>query len=176
MPNWISGTLKVRGKYEDVKKFYTEGVERVETKWDIKQQDTFYVEIPKDEWMEVHESGETGQRECLITFKNGGNYGDWTYVKDTKRAFISSNEIWFYENGRGEPVIGISQINKAWEFKEEDWIDISKSYNVDIRLFGFECGMQFGEEIEIINGKTTLYKTIKYDDWNWECPFPDMGG
>lgn len=176
MPNWISGTLKVRGKYDDVKKFYTEGIERVDSRWDAKKQEMLYIEIPKDEWMEVHESGETGERNCSITLKNGGNYGDWTYVKDTRRAFISSNEIWFYENEGKETVIGISQINQAWGFEEENWVDISKRYNVDIRLFGLECGMQFGEEIEIIDGKTMILDTFSYDDWVWECPFHDMGG
>ena len=176
MPNWISGTLKVRGTYDDVKKFYTEGVKRVEPEWNKKERDMLYVEIPKDEWMEVHEYGETGKRECSITLKNGGDYGDWTYVKDTRRAFISSDIIEFYEDGCNETVIGISRINQAWGFAEEDWVDISNNYNVDIRLFGLECGMQFGEELEIINSKTTMYKTITYDDWDWECPFPDMGG
>lgn len=37
-------------------------------------------------------------------------------------------------------------------------------------------GMQFSQEIEIVNGELTKEVEIKYDDWTWECPMPNMGG
>lgn len=176
MPNWISGTLKVRGTYEDVKKFYTEGVSRYNTEWDSKTNQCNSIAIPKEKWMKVEESGEPGSRECYISYLNGNDYGDWTYVEDTRRAFISSGGIWIYEHSSKDQSIGVCRINQAWGFEEGDWVDISKKYNVDVRLYGLECGMCFGTEIEIHKGKVIFIKDIVYDDWSWECPFPDMGG
>ena len=128
--------------------------------------------------MKVYEIGEPGSRECYISYFNGNDEGcrGWTYVEDTKRAFISSGEILIYEDSSKNQIIGTCRINQAWTFEEDDWIDISKKYNVDVRLYGLECGMCFGTEMEIRKGEVIFIKDIIYDDWDWECPFPDMGG
>ena len=41
---------------------------------------------------------------------------------------------------------------------------------------GFECGMQFVQEVEVIKGNITLDKIIGYDDYNWEAYDPRLGG
>jgi hypothetical protein len=36
--------------------------------------------------------------------------------------------------------------------------------------------MEFCQEVEIIGGEVIFDNTIKYDDWKWECPMPNLGG
>ena len=136
MPNWIEGTLKLRGKREDIKKFLDEG---------------------------------------LVTVKDQvfDNSKDGYFVKDTRRAFIESNFL-YTEKYEGTVCMNVKQ---AWEFDVEDWAHISETYNLDLKLCGIECGMQFCQVIAIHKpGKVVKDKTIQYADWVWECPFPFMGG
>ena len=68
------------------------------------------------------------------------------------------------------------KVRQAWDFPEEEWTEISKKYDVDLRLYGIERGMQFCQELEIIKGEVKLSKEKKYKNWDWECPFPYLGG
>lgn len=52
----------------------------------------------------------------------------------------------------------------------------SKKYNVDIKIFVFEQGLQFTQEIEIVEGEITKNETRKYDDYQWDVPFSKLGG
>ena len=74
-------------------------------------------------------------------------------------------------------------IKQAWAFDGgsstkdlERWTEISTKYNVDIKLFGFECGMEFAQEVIILRGRKPIVNDIQYEDWEWDCPFPNMGG
>ena len=67
-------------------------------------------------------------------------------------------------------------IKQAWGFEPDDFIYISKTYNLDLRITGFERGMGFDQEIEVINGEITLDKSTDYNDYWWECPCPTLGG
>lgn len=179
MPNWISGSLKLRGSYENVKRFFFEGINQYEDIFDEKQQKWVDTLIPKEKWFKAEEYGEPGARVLDIKLTNG-----WTYVEGTRRAFIStdhSNYISVYEHEHEQVderfVTAACEINQAWDFRDEDWIEIAKKYELDIRLWGLEYGMCFGREIEIRNdGKIIFSKTLKYNDWDWECPLPWMRG
>jgi hypothetical protein len=54
--------------------------------------------------------------------------------------------------------------------------DLSLKYNIDFRIYGFESGFKFNQDIEIIKGVIIKNKTIKFDNYNWECICPDKGG
>ncbi len=45
-----------------------------------------------------------------------------------------------------------------------------------MRIYAFESSMGFNQEIEIVDGKITIDKYIKFDNYQWECPMPDIGG
>ena len=45
-----------------------------------------------------------------------------------------------------------------------------------MKIHGFEKGMQFSQLIEIVDGEILQDKEIKYDDWDWDCPCPLIGG
>ena len=154
MPNWMEGTLKIRGKKEDKERFIKEGLgpcageHSDDPDYFIK-----YKELDKD-------------------------FGCWniredTYVKDTKRMFVADSiELWI------EPEIDITfiPIKQAWALIPEDFLQIAKKYNLDLRITGFEMGLGFSQEIEILKGEITICKGDEYKDYWWECPCPTLGG
>lgn len=164
MPNWIEGTLKLRGNSEDLKLFFWEGLEPSysSSDFDDEQRDI-------SEFVE-YDFGKLGENDVLIR--------NQPHIIGTNRAFIlDCNVYWGIQNA-----IICMPIKQAWSFTADDdsrlheWERISKRFNLDIRLYGFERGARFCEEVEIIKGKTTIYKIIEYNNWDWECPMPLMGG
>lgn len=156
MPNWIEGTMKLRGKREDIARFFREGLDASDRH---KLEDQV-----KDESEEDY---------LCFHFVNG------PHIAGTRRAFIDDDYVEMYDD------IGVAcvDIKQAWAFdagsETEDlkkWKNISEKYNVDIRLYGIECGMQFTQEIIIVRGRKPIVNEKQYEDWDWDCPFPDMGG
>lgn len=167
MPNWIEGTLKIRGTYENVKGFFMNGLEVNSYNVDFEKKAVVATPIPKEKWFKLNEA----ERECSIALQS-----DNVYVIGTKRAFLQNQDFYFYHDEDNEPVIACVDFQQAWSIVAENWAELSKKYGVDFRLYGFERGMEFCQEVEIINGEITMNDEIKYDDWDWECPFPKMGG
>ena len=160
MPNWIEGSLKIRGPFDNIWRFFEEGLEPARGYGD---------EIPpKDEWIEIEEFGDVLE---ISIMKDA-------WVKDSRRAFLDPQDITLCSGDLGKGYVCMS-VRQAWGFREDDWVDISKKFGVEIRLYGIECGMGFDETLEIKNGKLVLHDETEYDDWNdffWRCPFPNMGG
>lgn len=163
MPNWIEGTLKIRGTYENVKRFFMEQIEaechNIEVALGLKPAPPPRQIVSEDEdgWLEITEEA---------------------YIKGTRRAFVKPDDVYLNPEKTNVAVLNIRQ---AWSFTAYDqdlerWEAISKKYGVDIRLYGVERGVEFVETLEIINGETTAHDVIEYDDWKWECPFPNLGG
>ena len=46
----------------------------------------------------------------------------------------------------------------------------------DIKIYAFEAGMEFNQDIEIIKGKIIKDKEIKFENYQWECIEPNIGG
>lgn len=169
MPNWIEGTIKLRGTSEDIRKFLEEKINYYDFKtWIETGEDTI---VPREKWkFKIEDWGD-----CFEVSWDGNAE---PYIEGSRRAFLTSSQAYFENN---QTSIVCFDIKQAWAFTPDDteaerWENLSKETNLDIRLFGFECGMQFGQEIEIINGKVTINKYFSYNDYNWECPFPNMGG
>lgn len=179
MPNWCAGTLRIRGAKENVMKFLDEGfviynqcapsnlgsvsfvckmMDRVNKK--LFDGDSFSINV------DLHDDGE------------------YVYVSDTKRAFtewdpivgLYRNEIVTLFNEYRDTMMVILPIKQAWGFVTDNWVELSKKYNIDLHLFGWEQGMQFEQEIEIHNGAIVKDIERKYKDWFWECPNPFVGG
>ena len=47
---------------------------------------------------------------------------------------------------------------------------------LDFRVYGYEMGMEFNKEIEIVEGEIATYRLIQFKDYKWECPDPKLGG
>ncbi len=156
MPNWIEGTMKLRGKKENIMRFLDTEIVANSAGGDISD----YVERDISEDYVEYE------------FKND------PYVNGTRGMFVDESHI--YMDDEDECVC--LDIRQAWSFSprgDEDlllWEDFAKKYNIDIKLFGIECGIQFTQEVIAIRGERVINNEKQYEDWEWDCPFPNMGG
>lgn len=177
MPNWIEGTMKLRGKQEDIKRFFYEGINLYKRNWENNED----VVIDKSEWFKDDSDKDEGDLDIVFTCKD---YQE-PHVEGTRRMFIMSKQI----RMSSEEGICCFNIRQAWSFlgsiSHDDGqrlVDLADKYNVDIRLFGINSGSEFCQEVIVHHKKSETEKgfymeSIKnYEDWDWECPFPDMGG
>ena len=154
MPNWIEGTMKLRGKREDITRFFREGLDASDR-----------------HKLEDQVKDDSGEDYRWFHFVNG------PYITGTRRAFINGDYVEMHDD------IGVAcvDIKQAWAFVDrsddlESWKAIADKFNVDIKLYGIEQGIQFTQEVIIVRGKHPVVNETKYEDWEWECPFPNMGG
>lgn len=150
MPNWCEGTLKVRGSLGNVRRFMEEGID-----W-----------MPSKLAVEDDEDG--------LSFSMSGTGERW--IKGTNRHFIMCGEdecdyMYFYE---GHTLF--LHLKAAWYVSAEDLKTVCQEYGVDMKVEAYERGMQFGQLVEIINGEITRNEDIEYDDYEWDCPCPTLGG
>lgn len=146
MPNWCEGVMKLRGTKDDILRFLKEGFEP----------------SYKNSTIEIDEFGE----EVNIINVN--------YIENTQRAFV--DEQYFYIIEDEDHTIVSIKMRQAWDFSAGDFMAISEKYNLDIRLFGWERGMEFSREILIVDNNIIKDRTYRYSDWEWEVPFSDLGG
>ena len=164
MPNWCKGNLKVRGKKENIIKFLKEGTSLLEGYF-----------FPKEIETEI-ELNECGEIEVKNIDKQKGR--ETLYIKGTRRNFIDpiENEIYIHNSDEEEAVICLEDFKAAWGIDAESLRVISKRYDIDFKIYAFECGMEFNQDVEIIKGKIVKDEEIKFKDYVWECIEPNIGG
>lgn len=162
MPNWCKGTLKIRGKKENILNFLENGTSLLKGFW-------FPEEIRTEIKMNDYEE---------IEIKNITEDINTLYIKGTRRNFIEKveNEIFIYNYDEEESIICLENFKAAWGIDAEALRTISKKYNIDIKIFAFERGMEFNQDIEIIKGKIIKDEEIKFKNYIWECIEPTLGG
>lgn len=74
-----------------------------------------------------------------------------------------------------EPIVAID-FKAAWRIEVETLSEISKKYNIDFKIYAFEMGMEFNQDIEIIKGQIIKNEEITFNNYGWECIDPTMGG
>ena len=148
MPNWAEGSLKLRGRSENIASALKQ----------MLLNDTVTLE---DEWDGT-----------LLKFNNTAPY---FYINETRRAFIEQEqiEVWLEDEFC---IVELNNFKQAWSAIPENYQEISIKFNVDIKIFTFECGMEFTQEIEISKGEIIKDVCYKYDDYQWEVPFSNLGG
>lgn len=177
MPNWCEGSLRIRGKYEDVIRFFKEGINAYTR--DHKTGDM--VKVDREKWFELEKESDNY---TYVNFDNLNYNHESIYIENTKRAFINEESDFnssitiLTHNGISTTAFAIQQ---AWGFEEDDWTDISTKYHLELKLYGIEAGMGFFEDMYIKDGKVVSDKSYgsindSYDDFVWNCPFPWMGG
>ena len=57
-----------------------------------------------------------------------------------------------------------------------DIADVHDTMSVDMKLYAFEKGMGFNQDILIVKGEIINNLTINFEDYNWECICPTVGG
>lgn len=165
MPNWAEGVIKLRGKREDIKTFLKNGFV-VEDKGEI-----LAILLGK----EGHQKKviEISEDEDEFVLKGEGDL----LIKGASRAAIEGNITWYFKEGSEEDeVLHIDNFKQAWGVSAVQFANISKQYNIDIKIFAFESGMEFNQEIEIVKGEIIKDIELKFDNYEWDCPFPNIGG
>lgn len=164
MPNWCEGNLKIRGKKENIIRFLEEGTSLLDVFWEPKE---INPEIEENEYDEIEIKNINKEKDinCL-------------YIKGTTRHFIDpiENEIYIHHIDEDEQVICLKKFKAAWNINADELRKISETYNIDIKVYGFECGMKFNQDIEIIKGKIIKDVVITFTDYEWECIEPNIGG
>lgn len=160
MPNWIKGDLKVRGTKENVKRFLLEGLDPAPIGFTA---GSYYIQVICDDKWDFSIKSST----------------EMFYIKGTKRHFIDLEVIETYMNEweeSEEKVIILEEFIAAWAIDAEALAKISKEFEIDFKILGFEKGMCFNQDVEIIKGEIIKNEEIHFNDYNWECIRPHIGG
>lgn len=169
MPNWCEGKLKVRGKKENIMKWLSECVAVMEP--DVEKEKPLYEAlIFKKDVNGVSIAYDAELDELHIVVKRDA------YIAGTRRNFVEKYENDFYFGAKDGKDIIVLPVKAALALESEPYEELSKKYGLDFRFYGYECGMEFNQEIEVVNGETTIDRKIQYDDYYWECPDPMLGG
>lgn len=151
MPNWCVGTLRVRGKSKDLQNFVLKGLK------------------PRDYWKDEHskiELSKSGYVTC----------NEMCWIEGTRRGFVNDLDV-YIEDSEEDSIQTIAlDVKFAWGISADELLEICKKYNIDMKIHGFEQGMQFNQIIEIIDGKILKDEELKFEDYIWECICPNMGG
>ena len=169
MPNWCEGNIRFRGKCKDIKRFLMNEI--VVCSYERKGDMCETVERKP----EIDDKG----YELTITKPDHA----WFYIKTTHRNFFETDvlEIWLYdEEEEKETVICVDNFRAAWSFDKCDaWKDFAKEYNMDVRMVGFERGMEFSQIKTIYRDgkvKDEIKEYTDWEDWMWNATLPNNGG
>lgn len=167
MPNWIEGTFRTRGKKENIKRFLMDGLDPVSS---------FNVEEKIS-----REIFDNGDGDFTVTFKRTdleNKLVQSLHIAGTRRYFIEDldGEIYVRKNDKGDFQFTTS-FKAAWAISVETIQKIAKEFEIDIKVNGFECGMEFEQTVEVTrNGNIKTDSCVEYDDYDWECKMPLLGG
>ncbi|EFR97186.1 Uncharacterised protein [Listeria ivanovii subsp. londoniensis] len=164
MPNWAEGTLKIRGTKENILNFL--GNELLGSTYPVFLND----EVGYKHRTVEHEINNYGE----YVFRCEGGF----YINNTRRAFIYNTELIFdlYEDDDEIPQIEIEGFKQAWGVVSDNYVYHSKKYDLDMKIFAFERGMEFTQEIELCKGKIVKDVAEEHKDYFWTVPFAELGG
>ena len=171
MPNWCEGTIKIRGKTENIVKWLKEGLNKYEFDYETNE----LKPIDKDIWQYIHEEDGIISIELDLDSR-----GQDVAIEETTRAFITSDQVW--NLGTNESLNPIIYLNfrQAWGIRPIEFVKLAKKYKLDFNLYGIERGAGRIDAYEIFNNGEAVVDNSKifafYSDFFWECPFPWMGG
>lgn len=166
MPNWCEGNIRFRGKKENIKQFLINEIVccRSENHETVEEKPI------------INENGE------LLTITKPEAHS-WFYIKGTRRNFLDDDmlEVWLEEEDPDkEMIVCIDNFKAAWSFAYHDaWLELTKKYDIDVKLTGYERGMLFSQ-IKAIYRDGRIKEDVKEyessEDWWWNCPQPNNGG
>lgn len=151
MPNWCKGCLKVRGTTANVKKFILEGLKPV---------DLLGNELLK---LELSDIGEVESKSAC-------------WIEGTTRGFVENlyEDFSFVEDD--EIFTAILDAKFAWAVDAVELLALCKKYDVDMKLYAFERGGEFNQDILIAGKEILKDNRITFEDYIWECICPTVGG
>lgn len=168
MPNWCEGNMRLRGRPEAIIDFLKNEITCV-----ARKPGSLDVVERKPDIKECY-----GDITLKMPVKMDGLIWKCFYIKGTRRNFLENEKsITVYVDDCTEITTAyVPDFKAAWGIKPEPYVEKSKKYGIDIKIFGFECGMEFEQVVEVVNGTLIRNEEITYDDWAWECPMSHLGG
>lgn len=128
MPNWVEGKLKIRGKPEDIKRWVEECLHCYTTNW---LGDGAHTELVKGA---VRFERDPDSEEMYLYVDKSA------HIEGTRRNFVEKGEyVDLCEEGKKS--ILVVNMKAAWNIEEQPYIEMSKKYNLDFRVYGYEMGM-----------------------------------
>ena len=145
----------MRGEYDKLKAFLENVLEEC----------SYYGNPPEGSLLEVEEVPKYAD----VTLRR------MAHLKNTSRGFVKDSASFLLEKKAGKQIIFLAA-QFAWDIKTEELQWLSQEYCIDLKITAFEQGMQFERDIEIVQGFIVLDSTKKYQDYEWMCPCPTVGG
>ncbi|HEK9981585.1 TPA: hypothetical protein TVE77_001670 [Streptococcus equi subsp. zooepidemicus] len=178
MPNWCGGVIKIRGKREQISAYLQDFLVPVDflgnqLEVDVQEDEYSLTFCAKDQYKRLEQA-----HSLFENVSTSPAFYHW-YLKDTGRAFIEQGkklQFDFWRDEEEEEILTIEGFKQAWGIAPEDYLDLSKKHSVDIKIFGYEKGMEFTQEVEIVKGKLVKDEETEYDEYEWQVPFSDLGG
>lgn len=164
MANWVEGTFRARGSKDNIKRFIMEGLNAASYLGKEKIKKELYYEDDDSLEFRIERTDIDEDVETL-------------HIAGTNRNFLEiQGHIESYKNEKGDFYIAES-FRCAWSIDTDDIVEIAKKYEIDIRVNGYERGMEFEKLLEVSrNGTVKCESFIQYADYVWECPSPLLGG
>lgn len=151
MPNWCEGSLKVRGTKENMTRFILEGLRPV---------------------------GFLGEEKAKLQLDEYGdiNSNETCWVENTRRGFVKGVEVYLSEYEDDETFVEVFDSKFAWGISADELLKTCEKYHVDMKIHGFEMGMEFNQDIEIVDGRILKDEELHFENYQWDCICPNMGG
>ncbi|KYD03467.1 hypothetical protein B4102_3385 [Heyndrickxia sporothermodurans] len=158
MPNWCEGTMKVRGTKDNLVKFLKNGFAPVS-------------------WLGSEKEMQVSEDDYSVSIKCDDKLHGF-HVRGTHRNFVETNciEFEFWDEDKETHVMLLENYKAAWGIEAESLSNLSKEYDLDFKIYAFERGMEFNQDIEIVKGEIVKDDEIQFDDYEWECISPGVGG
>lgn len=163
MPNWCEGKLKIRGKRENIIRFIENSL--IIVKHDKEMEKIIQIDFCDDSDM-------------VIRLNNiDGSEIQYLWIKNSKRNFIDylDTDIRICKKSDNKHYT-VLIIRGAWDIDVQTLLKISKEFDLEFKTYCFECGGEFNRDIEISHGYLVKNQTIEFEDYDWECIDPTIGG
>ena len=169
MPNWCEGTIKFRGKREDIIRAMTEGLQPIDGAIEDSKI-VFDEEYSEPDYL------------CFTAVQD-----ELFWISDTYRHFVDFSSKHYTALRFGSDFIIAIPFRAAWAINvksdaDRNGLDLfANKYNVDVRATGFESGMGFMQTVEVNRYGDVLVDYEEsydhdYEKFLWECDMPLLGG
>ena len=163
MPNWCEGYLKIRGEKKDLKNFIENEIRLVKLKSILSEPEYIDIKMIDD------------SMEC--SFKYNKSFSEYLHLKNSRRFFIESEEISFFNVYDDGDCYLTLEVKQAWGIDvQELLVEHSKNYHVDFNIYASESGMEFEQYITVIDGELVKDEEKEYNDFHFEAINPSLGG
>lgn len=167
MPNWCEGNMRLRGRPEAILDFLKNELTCVGYKHGLME---VVERVPEFE-------DEYGLIKLKFPEDMKGLFFKSIYIQGTRRNFVKDDEMSIdVDQDEDVTIAYIPDFKAAWDIDPEPYVQKSKKYGIDIKIFGFEMGMQFERIVEVVQGELVRNQTIEHNDWRWDSAFPMLGG